>query len=101
MPNFVENVMTLPSFSSATSIEGPSAESIALLREHCSGGCNVLHILAALSRPLDPIPVSGDKKSLSGSARSTPRGLLRDIMKQAMAMARTPPSALAPMGENI
>ncbi len=57
----------------------------------------MFHVLAALARPPDPTPVSGDKKG-SGAARSTPRGLLRDIMKQAMAMSRTPPS-LSSMGE--
>ena len=63
-----------------------------LLLEHTSGGCNILHVLSLLGRPpvpsRSPSPHSavGDRRSMA--ARTTPRsGVLREIMKQAMALA--------------
>lgn len=62
-----------------------------LLLEHTSGGCNILHVLSILGRPpvpsRSPSPYSGMERR-SVAARTTPRsGVLREIMKQAMALA--------------
>lgn len=71
-------------------------ELMSLLLEHTSGGCNVLHVLALLARPPTPSRSSSPFPSSSSSsdrrrgmaARTTPRsGVLREIMKQAMALA--------------
>ena len=60
----------------------------------------MFHVLAALAKPPDPTPVQqGDKKGLP--TRSTPRGLLRDIMKQAMAVANNSGPPLPSMGECV
>ncbi len=69
------------------------------LKEHCSGGSNIFHVLAQLGKPHDPVPTNaGDKKSVS--ARTTPRGgMLRAIMKQAMAMASGSSGMGSSMGE--
>ncbi|CAI8024034.1 E3 ubiquitin-protein ligase UBR5 [Geodia barretti] len=66
-----------------------------LLLEHTSGGCNILHVLSLLGRP--PTPSRSSSAFTSGAvgerrrgmaARTTPRsGVLREIMKQAMALA--------------
>lgn len=69
-----------------------------VLKERCSGGCNVFHVLATLSKPQEPQSSSGSSSSSSNAqrekrgvaARTTPRGgggMLREIMKQAMALA--------------
>ena len=65
------------------------------LLEHTSGGCNILHVLSFLGQP--PVPSRSPSPSSSSSlggdrrgtaARTTPRsGVLREIMKQAMALA--------------
>ena len=71
---------------------------MSVLKERCSGGCNVFHVLATLSKPQEPQSSSSSSGgSLSSSAhgekrgvaaRTTPRGgMLREIMKQAMALA--------------
>lgn len=71
-----------------------------LLLEHTSGGCNILHVLSILGRPpvpsRSPSPYSG-MEHRSMAARTTPRsGVLREIMKQAMALASSsaPPHGL-------
>ena len=66
-----------------------------LLLEHTSGGCNILHVLSLLGSP--PVPSHCPAPFSSGpvgerrrgmAARTTPRsGVLREIMKQAMALA--------------
>lgn len=67
---------------------GDPAMLATLLSDCCSGGCNVLHSLALLGRPPDPSHSHGEKKGLSSSARTTPRrGVIREIMKQAMSIA--------------
>ena len=76
-----------------SSFSGDSAQLSSVLKEHCSGWCNLFHVLGALGKPADPTPTSqGEKRGVA--ARTTPRGgMLREIMKQAMALASgsTPP----------
>lgn len=74
-------------------------ELVPLLLEHTSGGCNILHVLSLLGRP--PVPSRSPSAFSSGggggggsdrrrnmAARTTPRsGVLREIMKQALALA--------------
>ena len=72
-----------------------------LLLEHTSGGCNILHVLSLLGRP--PTPSRSSSAFTSGgvgdrrrgmAARTTPRsGVLREIMKQAMALASSSASS--------
>ena len=67
----------------------------ALLSEHCSGGCNVLHVLVVLGRPPDPPASQGEKRG--GVPRPASRsGVLREIMRQAVALASgsTPTSSI-------
>jgi len=71
------------------------------LKEHCSGGSNIFHVLTFLGKPQDPVPTNtGDKKGVA--ARTTPRGgMLRAIMKQAMAMASGSSGMSGSMGEGL
>ena len=75
---------------------GEPVKLASVLKERCSGGCNVFHVLAILSKPQEPHSSSGSSSSNSQgdkrgvAARTTPRGgggMLREIMKQAMALA--------------
>lgn len=69
------------------------------LKEHCSGGSNIFHVLAFLGKPPDPTPSNlGEKKGMA--ARTTPRGgMMRAIMKQAMALASGGSGIGSSMGE--
>lgn len=66
---------------------GNPAALTAALKECCSGGCNIFHILAFLGKPPDPSPSNqGERRGVA--ARTVPKGgMLREIMKQAMALA--------------
>ena len=65
------------------------------LKEQTHGGCNILHLLAALSAPSPPVPQT--TTSSSGSARSrTGHPGLREMMHQALNL---PTSSLS--GRNI
>ena len=85
---------------------GDPAKLTSVLKERCSGGCNVFHILATLSKPQEPQSSSGSSSTSAGekrgvAARTTPRGgMLREIMKQAMALASASGSSYPhpPMG---
>lgn len=85
---------------------GDSTKLTSALKERCSGGCNVFHVLATLSKPQDPQSSSstsssqGEKRGVA--ARTTPRGgMLREIMKQAMALASGSGYPHPPMGNYL
>ncbi len=71
------------------------------LKEHCSGGCNIFHVLAFMGKPPDPTPSNqGDKRGVS--ARTVPKGgMLREIMKQAMALASGGTGLAHGMGKGV
>ena len=73
-----------------------STEELApLLLEHTSGCCNILHVLSLMGQPPNPAHSQSSASSAAAAdrpgmaARTTPRGgVLREIIKQAMALAR-------------
>ena len=57
------------------------------LKEETSGGCNVLHVIAALTAPVPPPPSSSSSSAGGPRSHHSRHSGLREMMKHALALA--------------